>query len=218
MAFQVAINRSAAFLAPQATAEGASALTGVGKLVMRYGSGVFVPTTDAALFLTRAEQSALFTGGRRLLVFLGTRIFLAAAVLDFARRLLVGGEEQLTVSARFQIIEAHLLKGGPLWARAIGVGEQVLFLLLNAAGETLGDALAGAVANWDDPQHIPAEWGNFSQRTYYSDLLSPAADFDRVDSIFEAPGFFLQPGQQAAELAGQVTFPIGPRPSVGRRR
>lgn len=216
-AIPVAINRLATFLVPQATGESVPFISGAIKVIARYGPGGKAFARDTAMFLTRAEQSALFRFGLRGLVWVGARVFLLGAILDFAANLLGFKDEKKTLATRLEIIEAHVLKGGPLWSRAIGAGEQVLFILLDAAGDTLSDALAGTVANFDDPQTIPAELGRFTQHHYYSELLSPVDDLDKVDSIFEAPGFILQPALLPFPAEPGLTFPAGPMPSWGRR-
>jgi hypothetical protein len=214
---RLAINGLAARAVPVGTsAEGVAAMSGFMKLLIRYGPGGLPRTKEAALFLSAAEQSALFAGGIRFLLSLGGKIFLGCALLDLARNLIFGGEEK-SLQTRFEIIQAHLAKGGSVWARAIGVAEQVCFILLDASGETLGDVAAGVLATWDDPQTIPAELGNFSQRTYYSELLSPADDVDQADAVILAPGFILKPALLDRAASSVDTFPSGPRPSFGRR-
>lgn len=212
----VAMNRLAAFLVPGSTAEQQAGITGVMKLVLRW-ENYSVPARDAALVLTQAEQGVLLRGARRLLVKLGTKIFLVAAFLDFARHLIAPNEETKSAATRLQIIEAHILKGGPLWTRAIGVAEQVLFLLTDDLGQTMADVAAGIFANFDAAgPAVPTPFFNLDRGGYYAELASPA-DLDAVDSIFTfAPSVILQPAILPFPI-GAETFPAGPMPSWGQR-
>ena len=217
MAINVSINRLAAFLAPQASEEGRAVITGLMKLFVRHEGWGSVPARDAALVLTRSEQGVLLRGGVRFLVKWGARAFLVGAVLDFARRLISGSGEKPTIEARLEIIQAHIVKGGPLWSRAIGVSEQVVFLLLDSAGDVMKDTLAGALSTFDTPglsTGFPVHPG-FGD--YYAELATPVERIEEVDSIFEyPPSITLQPALLPFPQPA-VTFPSGPNPSFGRR-
>lgn len=217
MSFDVALNRFAASLAPQASAEAQHGLEGLIKLFIRFGYGRAATSGDASLYLTAAQQRFIFTGGLRFLVKWGGRVFLAAAVLDFAKNIFVPDPERKSLTTRLEIIQAHIVKGGSAWSTAIGVAEQVLFIVLDSTGANVGDVLAGVFAGVDDPRTIPASLGNFSQRGYYDELLSPVEDFSRVDTIIEAPGIILRPGLTDSPAGSPITYPDGPRPSFGRR-
>lgn len=216
-AIPVAINRLAAFLAPQASAEGRLALSGLMKCATRFGIGRGPNMREAALFLTRAEQSALFAGGRRFLLTWGGRIFLAGAVVSLVRNLIAGGDEPRSLETRLEIIQAHLVKGGSLYSAAAGVAEQVLFIVLDASGETLTDALAGALSTFDAPGLSTSLMATWFDRNDYRELAPPVQNIDRVDSIFEAYGFPLQPEYVPATELEPGNFPVGPMPSIGRR-
>lgn len=217
MSIPVAINRSVAFLAPNAGAEGQAALRGILKLSMRREGWISVPARDAAVVLTNAEQGVLLRSGARFIVRFGAKVFLVGAVLDFARRLISGSGETPSLATRLEIIESHVIKGGPLWTRAIGVSEQVLFILLDAAGETMADVLAGALSTFDTPGQTTALPPFLQGNSYYAELATPVADLDAVDSIFEVtPAILLQPALVPFPVSAE-TFPAGPRPSFGRR-
>lgn len=213
-----AINRCLVQLVEPVPDVGKAGQAGVGKLIARgFLNGGLPSAREASLLLTKQEHAALFSGARRWVVRQAGRFFLAGAVIRFAERLIFGGPEN-TAETRLQIISAHVTKAGPLWSKAFGVVEQVIFLLTDNLGEALVDAAAGIFSNFDDPRTIPAGLGRFDRRGYYDELLQPVANLDQVDTVIDAPGFLLQPGfvpflDQQAE-----TFPSGPRPSFGQRR
>ena len=212
-----AINRCLVFLIEPIPDVGKAGISGFQKLVARgFLNGGFPTARDASLLLTREEQSALFSGGRRWIVRQAGRIFLVGAVLTFARRLIFGGEEN-TTETRLQIIGAHIVKSGPLWAKAAGIGEQLFLMLTDDVGEAIADVAAGIFANWDGPQPLPPG-ARYDTRGYYHELLTPVPKLEeQVDTVIEAPGFLLQPGFPPAPDPQAVSFPSGPRPSFGRR-
>lgn len=218
MAIPVAINRMAAFLAPAgANAEGLAFLSGMIKLAARFRGWSGVPAREAAMVLTRSEQAAIFGTGRRFLWWAGGTLFLVGAVLDLARTLIGGSDEKRSLATRLEIIQSHIVKGGPLLTRAIGVGEQVLFILLDASGETMNDLLAGALSTFDMPGQTTALPSFLQGSGHYVDLATPVADIDEVDSIIEVtPSILLQPGFVPFPVNAE-TFPGPPMPSWGRR-
>jgi len=214
---QVAINRMATTIVPTAGAEGAAAISGLIKLLARFGPGGRMFAGETAMILTRAEQSAIFAGGRRLLFKFAGGLFLVGAILDLARGLIVGNEERRPLATRLEIIQAHIIKGGPILTRALGVAEQLAMIVLDDLGATVGDVLAGVLANVDEANNAPPLFATIFDRQVYAELATPAADLDSYDSVIEAPGLFINPGLVKLRSEGAVTFPSGPRPTIGRR-
>lgn len=217
MGIPVAINRAAAFLLPATEAEGAAAMSAFTKLLVRFGSGVRVSPKDTAIILTQAEERAIFAGGWRLIFSTLGKVFVTGAVLDFVAGLVDPDRDKKTIATRLEIIEAQIVKGGPLWQRAIAIGEQIVFICLDGAGEVLGDALAGVLADLDPPQMAPTVGSNIWNSSAYVDLAPPIGADTSADSIFLAPGLMMRPA-----LVPRVSIPVEflpgpPSPSWGRR-
>jgi hypothetical protein len=218
MSVSVVLNRCAVFLAPAANAEARAFITGVMKAVARYGPGGKFFRGDAAMFLTQAEEAAIFgTAGRALVKGFST-LFLVGAVLDTVRSIIAPGEEKREVATRLEMIQAQITKGGPLLTRALGVAEQVLFIITDLTGVAITDVAAGAFETFDNPMQQPGP--NVSTNSYYRELL-PQADERQLmtcDSIIEAPGLLLQPGLVPVPDPPAIPPPGPPMPSFGRRR
>lgn len=213
-----AINRIAVTLEMVPAGSSTNALSGAIKLVARFSIGTSATTKDAALILTQAEERALFgllKGPTKLLVKWGSRFFLLGVVIDIGGRIISGeGFPKKQLEERLEIIAAHITKGSSVWSSAIGVGEQILFILNDLSGGELLEtaegvgALLGAQLLRLSPLNVQIVEGGIQ-------AVSMKVPFD-VE--IEAAGFIVKPVAVVSEEPPVATFPSGPRPSFGQRR
>lgn len=215
MTYSAKINALAIRLALVLPGEGADALSGILKVLAKCGPGAKVARKDLALILTAAEEAALLRGGVRMLVRLGSRFFLFASVVNIVVSFLSGEQEHKTIEERFQLIEAHLLKGGARWSTVLGVGEQLLFIVNDTTDNAVVDTLLSPLSPLAGAQAMRILQAEGDVEIVEGGQAAPAGGLP-VDVELQAPGFILKP-ELATAPKGAITFPSGPKPSIGRR-
>jgi hypothetical protein len=200
------------------------AKSGLMKLLARFSIGTTATTKHAALILTPAEERVIFglatdpvTRPTRWLLKTGAKFFLIYTLADFTYGLVIVGHEPKTLENRLEIISAHVVKAGNPWLKAVGVAEQVVFIIADALGVFQSDGPVGnrtllgdIVATVDVPFITNAILGEANLGTF-TRTAHP------VDVEFESAGFILNPVWRVPAAGSAETFPSGPRPSFGRR-
>jgi len=197
--------------------------SGVTKLFLRNGVGI-TTTNNAGLILTQAEEAVLLRNGARFLVKLGARVWVFACIADAFVNVVRGEGERRTVQTRLSIIGANFLRHGTSLSAVFSTAEQICFIIHDAVVEEHNFV---SMNPFRAPEERPGVFtlGFNALVSGINNLIEgPAAEplsswlSDTNVSIIEAPGFLVNPIQNPPPAVQVETFPLGPRPSFGRRR